>query len=246
MLRTDGGGPDTPFTARMLTENFIQIALFDEYSPAAGQFVAQTAPSRLRRWDTPIRMRVEFGASVPREMQARDRAEIERFTGRLSRLSGLPIRLTEGAANFDILIVDEDERQALEPRLRALVPGISNAAIRTIVDLPRSTYCLVFAFSEGSAPTYRRAVAIVRAEHPDLIRRSCFHEEIAQAMGLANDSPSARPSIFNDDEEFALLTTHDEYLLRILYDPRLRPGMTVAEARPIVERIAAELLGGPS
>ena len=25
-------------------------------------------------------------------------------------------------------------------------------------------------------------------------------------MGLPNDSPDARPSIFNDDEEFALLT----------------------------------------
>ena len=32
-------------------------------------------------------------------------------------------------------------------------------------------------------------------------------------MGLANDSPEARPSIFNDDEEYALLTGHDEMLL---------------------------------
>jgi len=62
-------------------------------------------------------------------------------------------------------------------------------------------------------------------------------------MGLSNDSPDARPSIFNDDEEFALLTRHDELLLQILYDRRLRPGMTEAEAAPIVRRIAGELLG---
>lgn len=65
-------------------------------------------------------------------------------------------------------------------------------------------------------------------------------------MGLANDSPRARPSIFNDDEEFALLTRHDEMLLKILYDPRLTPGMTERDARPVIETIAAEMLGGES
>ncbi len=89
-------------------------------------------------------------------------------------------------------------------------------------------------------------MAFVRAEHPDLMRRSCFHEEMAQGMGLANDSPAARPSIFNDDDEFALLTTHDEMLLRMLYNPRLRPGMTPDQARPIASEIAAGLIGGPS
>ena len=91
---------------------------------------------------------------------------------------------------------------------------------------------------------YAKAVAVVRAEHPPLLRQSCYHEELAQGLGLPNDSPKARPSIFNDDEEFAFLTTQDELLLRMLYDQRLHPGMTAAEGRPIVERIARELLAG--
>ncbi|MFO1174145.1 MAG: DUF2927 domain-containing protein [Paracoccaceae bacterium] len=75
------------------------------------------------------------------------------------------------------------------------------------------------------------------------MRRSCFHEELAQALGLVNDSPAARPSIFNDNQEFAYLTRQDELMLRLLYDRRLRPGMTLDEARPIVGQIAAELMG---
>ncbi len=67
---------------------------------------------------------------------------------------------------------------------------------------------------------------------------------MSQGLGLSNDYPLARPSIFIDDEEFGFLTTHDELLLKMLYDKRLRPGMTEAEARPIVEQIAAELMGG--
>ena len=82
----------------------------------------------------------------------------------------------------------------------------------------------------------------MRAEHPDLLRLSCIHEEVAQGLGLSNDSPQARPSIFNDDEEFALLTSHDELLLKMLFDPRLEPGMSVAAANPIITQIAADLL----
>ena len=85
-------------------------------------------------------------------------------------------------------------------------------------------------------------MALIRSETPPRLRRSCVHEELAQGLGLANDSRQVRPSIFNDDEEFAYLTRHDELLLKILYDSRLRPGMTEAEARPIVLQIARELL----
>ncbi len=37
----------------------------------------------------------------------------------------------------------------------------------------------------------------------------------------------------------------DELLLRMLYDPRLQPGMDSAAALPIVEEIAAGLTGAP-
>lgn len=247
LMRTDGGGADTPFNDRQLAENFIRIALYDEYVSRNGAFVAQATPSRLRRWEQPIRMAVEFGASVPEAQRATDRAEIGGYAARLSRASGLPIRVTDAAsANYHVLILTEDERRAYGSRLQQIVPGIDPVSLSTIINLPASTFCVVFAFSNGQSSVYTRAVAVIRAEHPDRMRLSCIHEEVAQGLGLANDSPSARPSIFNDDEEFALLTRHDELLLKMLYDKRLRPGMTPQEARPIVETMAYELIGGES
>jgi hypothetical protein len=74
------------------------------------------------------------------------------------------------------------------------------------------------------------------------MRRSCIEEEMTQALGLANDDPAIRPSIFNDDEEFALLTKHDEILLKMLYDPRLRVGMTPERARPLLRAVAEDAL----
>ncbi|RSK31617.1 DUF2927 domain-containing protein [Rhodovulum iodosum] len=247
LLRTDGGGADTPVSRRNLVENFVRIALYDEYVAHSGMLVAEQTESRLRRWEQPIRMGMVFGAAVPAAQRREDRANIVGYARRLSRLTGLPIRMTAPEdANFHILILNEDERRAFGPDLRRLVPGIDRTAELTITGMPRSTFCLVFAFSKGNSSSYSRAVAVIRAEHPDLLRLSCLHEELAQGMGLANDSPAARPSIFNDDEEFGLLTGHDELLLRILYDRRLRPGMTERDARPIVEQIVDELLGGES
>lgn len=246
LLRSDGGGRDTPFNERQLAENFIQIALYDEYARGPGGPIQRQTESRLRRWDTPVRIALRFGATVPLATRATDTARIRSYLARLSRITGHSIGLNDSAPNFTIHIVNEDERRALGPQLRQSIPGLTAGEVTGITQMPLSTYCLVYAMSDGDSGRYTQAVAVIRAEHPDLLRLSCMHEEIAQGLGLANDSPRARPSIFNDDEEFALLTGQDELLLRMLYSPELRPGMSKAEARPIVESLAKRLIGGES
>jgi hypothetical protein len=247
LLRGDGGGPDTPFTDTMLARNFVRIALFDEYITDGDVLRPQATLSRLRRWEQPIRMTVEFGASVPEAQRLEDSITVSAFAQRLSRVSGLPIDVSNEAPNFHVLVLNEDDRLGFEDRLKEIIPGIARSSIRAFIDLPREQLCIVIAFSEGGASSYSKAVALIRGEHPDLLRTSCFHEELAQGLGLANDSPQARPSIFNDDEEFGLLTTHDELLLKMLYDPRLVTGMSAAEAAPIARVIAREILeSGPS
>jgi hypothetical protein len=245
LLRTDGGGPDAPFTARDLTRNFLRIAFYEEYADQGGTLVARESASKLHRWNKPVRLTLEFGPSVSPSKRTRDSNELASFASRLARVTGHPVSVSRGG-NFHVFIVSESERRGLERRLRQIMPNISRTALNTVIDLPQSTYCLAFATDPEQNGTYNQAVAIIRAEHPDLLRASCIQEEVAQGLGLSNDYPLARPSIFNDDEEFGLLTTHDEYLLKMLYDPRLRPGMTEDEARPIVERIAADLMSGTS
>ncbi|MFA8441466.1 DUF2927 domain-containing protein [Yoonia sp.] len=242
LLRGDGGGPDTPFTDTQLARNFVRIALFNEYRDDSDFRRPQATVSKLRRWAGPIRMSVEFGDTVPLAQRDADLASVSAYAARLSRATGVPIRVTDRNPNFRVLFLGEDDRQAYGPRLRALIPNISEATVRTFVNLPREQLCVVIGTFAPGQSTYTKAVAMIRAEHPNLMRSACIHEELAQGMGLANDSPGARPSIFNDDEEFALLTTHDELLLRMLYDPRLEAGMDPATAAPIARMIAREYL----
>ncbi|CUH41076.1 hypothetical protein JSE7799_03819 [Jannaschia seosinensis] len=245
-MRRDGGGADARVDATTLARNFERIALFSEYMQVDGRYVARQNQAELRRWERPVRLQIHFGKSVDPAIQAADRTRIEQYVARLSRISGHPISVVGSRGNFHLFVGNTDEQRDLGPRISAAEPGLTRATVHEITRLDRSIYCAVYASSSTDAPdSYVSAIAFVRAEHPDLFRLACYHEEIAQGLGLPNDSPAVRPSIFNDDEEFALLTYHDELLLRILYDERLRVGMTAEEARPIVRQIARELVGEP-
>lgn len=244
LLRGDGGGVDTPYTDTDLMRNFERIVFFDEHSE--GSFAKANTPQMLRKWIKPVRYGITFGPSVAPEIRARDTATITGYADRLARISGHPISVGS-APNFHVMVVSEDERQLVVDKLLQVNPNISEIYLRQILALPRQQSCVVLAFPEREGTlAYVSAVALIRAEQPDLSRLACIHEELIQGLGLANDSPRARPSIFNDDEEFGRLTTHDEELLRMLYDPRLRPGMSLQEARPILRTILAERDTGPS
>lgn len=244
LMRGDGGGPDTAFTDTDLARNFVRIALFNEYRDDSDPQNAQSTVSNLRRWEKPIRMTVEFGDTVPLLQRDQDVAAVHTYAARLSRITGVNIAFEDSNPNFHVLFLGEDDRRDYGPRLRALIPSISEATVRAFVNLPRDQYCIVIGTFAPGQSSYSKAIALIRAEHPNLMRSACIHEELAQGMGLANDSPDARPSIFNDNEEFALLTTHDELLLKMLYDPRLETGMDPATAAPIARLIAREYLAG--
>ncbi len=105
-------------------------------------------------------------------------------------------------------------------------------------DLKGST-CFATIHTQGSEI---RAVAVgVPAEHPRDVIRTCIIEELTQVMGLPNDSESVSPSIFNDRSPYVDLTEHDKFLLKILYDPRMKVGTPRAEAAKIAATVMQEL-----
>lgn len=242
LLRRDGGGPDTKFRALDLARNFEAIAFYDEHS--GGALVSGSeAVSRFHPWRGEVRFAAHFGPSVSAAQRAQDKATINAYAARLARVTGHPISATAPKANFHVIFASADDGEALKDIVARVWPDFPKSRLQTLTDLPRDIYCLVHTNTPSANEGSERALAIIRAEHPSLMRLSCVHEELAQGLGLSNDSPLARPSIFNDDEEFATLTSHDELLLKMLYDPRLKSGMSLAEARPTITQIAAELTG---
>jgi hypothetical protein len=243
LLRQDGGGSDTPFTADSLAHNFEQIVFFNEYNTNSHN---PDLPGKLRRWQAPVRVGIEFGASVSTKQRNHDRNNVIKYAKRLSQITGHQISVNN-KPNFLVFFVNEDERSTTVEKIATELLNVTTTDLIAISKLPEDAYCAVATYASSSQPNvYTSAVAVIRAENPSLLRLSCIHEEIAQALGLANDSPQARPSIFNDDDEFALLTNHDEILLKMLYDQRLQSGMSLSEAKSIIRALANEATQEPS
>jgi hypothetical protein len=231
---------DAPYSPDDLALNFERVALHMESDVTVpggeGNWVARP----LRRWVRPIRYSV-FGSATTDQ----DRAEIADLFGRISRLTGVEVTQAETDVNFFILITTPDERDEYQQEIAEI-----NASVAETFKIWRRSPTLIcfgsILLTRENRGQIVGAIVSIGSETRNLMREACIHEEIAQSMGLTNDHPKVRPSIFNDDEEFALLTEHDEKLLHILYDPRLEPGMTADEAMPVVRRIVREMAPGVS
>ena len=66
--------------------------------------------------------------------------------------------------------------------------------------------------------------------------RDCLHEEITQALGPADDLYRLPDSIWNDDNFHGMATPFDMTILRALYQPEFRSGMTREEAAAVAAR----------
>ena len=180
------------------------------------EFGGQNRAGRLIRWNGPVRVRLTG------HMPDRFRAEVERQLAELRMLSGLTIEIaSEGA-------------EGLPP---ALTVEFSSSRGGTTFD-PEAP-CRTLIWETGYVIN---KVQIYITPYPDYVRRHCIAEELTQALGLADDSPVVRDSIFNDASSRQRIAPWDALMVRVLYDARLRAGMPKAEAMPIVRRIIAEHL----
>lgn len=240
-LRTSGIAATPPKSAEDLARNFIDIAFFQEYGSDGAILPANArGETTLHRWSGPVRLALTFGDSIPEDRRQADKRMVSQYVYRLARLTGLKIDITTAdRANFHVIFANEPDRRVL---LADDPFDLSLDTARALRNLDPRNFCAVVTSGSRLSGRIRHAVAIIRDENPPRSRISCVHEELAQGLGLLNDSPDAEPSIFNDDDTYALLTRHDELLLQILYDPRLRSGMTREEASPIITQIAQELM----
>ena len=242
LLRQDGGGVDTPFDVDDIVEAFGQLAFYNEYDIDKNKLLPNTNAVSLAKWKSNTNILVRFGTSIDKKQKEKDLLEINGLTRNLSEITNHKIEFSQQNENMYVVIANQEEIKTLIGEIGLTRPEFDPTRIPIITQLPKDIHCMAMT-SMSSEPNsaISSALVIIRSELPEIMRRACFHEEIAQSLGLTNDSHFARPSIFNDDDEFATLTKFDEILLRILYDHRLQPGISEKEAAQLVKQIATEI-----
>jgi len=222
-LGLPGGGParaDAALSNTQVLANLMEIVFGSEFVGEESLVV--------RKWAGPMRM------SIYAREPDRYGDLVDSVLARLRELTRIDIERVEQSVpgqNAYVLVLGRDQFYAYaESHLGA---G-KNPRTNTYLD------CFgLFAADRGGD------ISEITAVLPDFIsdatKHSCIVEEVTQALGLPNDSFTISPSIFNDDDEFQDLTWQDELFLRILYDGRVRAGMTQAEFEPVARLILDEL-----
>lgn len=238
-LRSDYDPADAPFDNAKLVQDFETVAFYSEFRKEEGPLVMERTQTVLSRWNGPVYYALAGDGVLPE-----DREAYRALAATISARTGLEIYEAGRREQPDIkiFILTSEERDYF--RELAEKAGVEEK-ISIAVEWTKSPLfpCVgtVYSYDDEDSGVIDGAMIYLKSELEGKLRTSCIHEEFSQTFGLLNDGDDVRPSIFNDDQEFAALTRHDELLLAMLYDERLRPGMTLAEARPLLKEIADEV-----
>jgi hypothetical protein len=82
---------------------------------------------------------------------------------------------------------------------------------------------------------------ILTVDNGDFTFYDCAYEELLQSLGPINDTASVPWTMFNDSVSMGFFDVFDQYILNILYDPRIKAGMTVAEVKEVLPEVLADV-----
>jgi hypothetical protein len=207
-----------------IIRNFDIVVFQNEYREGTSQ--------NLRKWAAPIRILVDSRAGSG-DLHKR---LVEAHVAQLVDITGYDIAIVEDRSSANVVAVFERSTK-IGKVLEEFFPDADRAA-----KIFSSSLCMGRYYVNGHFEIVKGVVIIPSDRSASLGRLpACVVEEITQVLGLPNDSAEVYPSIFNDKSIDMKLTRHDILLLRLFFDPRLRPGMDRTEVLDLVRRILPDL-----
>ena len=82
---------------------------------------------------------------------------------------------------------------------------------------------------------------ILTVDNGDFVFFDCAYEELLQSLGPINDTSTVPWTMFNDNVSMGYFDVYDQYILNLLYDPRIRPGMTVLEVKAVLPDVLTDV-----
>ncbi|MTI07650.1 DUF2927 domain-containing protein [Roseibium denhamense] len=218
LMAAPAKGASNTFSTEELLDGFEKTVFGLEYRSWSWR------PYLVKKFTKPVRFYVY-------NMSRRDRSKVVRSfirdIGR--RVSGLQTEIVSlpAAANFDVYVVDRGQyetvvRRDIYKNPRAKVPG----------------RCLVRVVSGRNG--IKRSSAVIVSDEGEFLFQRCLVEEILQGLGPMNDNEKLTHSVFNDSSRHSRFTVFDQILLNMLYDPRIKPGMSRKQTESILPLVVRD------
>jgi hypothetical protein len=208
-----------------ITDSFVKISLRREYDTNAKL-------DMISKWRQPIRAYVQsdIGSSeLQKEMVAVQLNHLASITGHRAGF----VKDVKKANLIVFFLLKKDMKDSIKSL------GLYDSGSDEIL---KYAACIANVKAAGKGEIVSAVIHIpVDSTRSSGLFLNCVVEEITQVMGLLNDSADVYPSIFNDRSIDGYLSGLDYVLLKLLYHPKIKPGMREDKVRAIVSEIFVEL-----
>ena len=210
------------FTDSEIIEGFLKTAFGAEYH-LAGRV------DRIRKYDIPVRVFAD-GARADRKAQL---AKVVADIG--ARVQHLDIAMAESSEGANVVVKLVRDRD-LYRTITTFYGGERAREIRTSLD----PQCLS-GFRKNEKFEIEHSDVILTVDNGDFIFLDCAYEELLQSLGPINDTSSVPWTMFNDNVSMGFFDVYDQYILNVLYDPRIKAGMTLQEVKAVLPEVLADV-----
>jgi hypothetical protein len=210
------------FTDAEIVDGFLKTAFGAEYH-LAGRV------DRIRKFDGPVRVFAESDRADRKAQLAKVVADIG------TRVQHLDIAMiaTAEAANVRVKLVRDRD---LYRTITSFYGAERAREIRTSLD----PQCLS-GFRKNDNFEIEHSDVILTVDNGDFTFLDCAYEELLQSLGPINDTTSVPWTMFNDNVSMGFFDVYDQYILNVLYDPRIKAGMTVLEVRALLPEVLVDV-----
>ncbi|WP_249166525.1 DUF2927 domain-containing protein [Bradyrhizobium sp. JYMT SZCCT0428] len=210
------------FTDSEIIEGFFKVAFGAEYH-LAGRV------DRIRKYEAPVRVFAD-GTRADRKAQlAKIVADIA------ARVQHLDIAMAANNDDANVLVKLVRDRD-LNRTIITFYGSERAREIRSSLD----PQCLS-GFRKNERFEIEHSDVILTVDNGDFVFFDCAYEELLQSLGPINDTPTVPWTMFNDNVSMGYFGVYDQYLLNLLYDPRIKAGMTVEDVRAILPDVLADV-----
>ncbi|MFZ2154932.1 MAG: DUF2927 domain-containing protein [Bradyrhizobium sp.] len=210
------------FTDGEIIDGFLKTAFGAEYH-LAGRV------DRIRKYHAPVRVFADGNRSDRKAQLAKIVADIAR------RVQHLDIAMadTGDAANVLVKLVRDRD---LNRTISTFYGSERAREIRGSLD----PQCLS-GFRKNERFEIEHSDVIITVDNGDFTFFDCAYEELLQSLGPINDTATVPWTMFNDNVSMGFFDVYDQYILNLLYDPRIKAGMTVAEVKEVLPAVLVDV-----
>jgi hypothetical protein len=215
-------GEKKTFTDSEIAEGFFKTAFGAEYH-LAGRV------DRIRKYEGPVRVFADGNRPDRKAQLAKVVADIAQ------KVQHLDFAMAESSEAANVLVKLVRDRD-LNSTISTFYGSERAREIKTSLD----PQCLS-GFRKNEKYEIEHSDVILTVDNGDFIFLDCAYEELLQSLGPINDTASVPWTMFNDNVSMGFFDVYDQYILNLLYDPRIKAGMTVAEVKAVLPEVLVDV-----